>query len=265
MVVFASKKLGRPVKWTETRSENYKATIHGRDHVQEVELGGEEGRHHHGPAGQGLGQPRAPTSRPPSTGIPTILHGLMLSGAYTIPNIHEDVYGMFTNTTPVDAYRGAGRPEATFIVERLVDLVAAELKMDPRRPAPEELHPALHGRPHGGHRAHLRHRQLRGRARQGACRWPTTPGLRKKQAELRGEGRVHRHRPLHLRGDLRPRPLAGGGRGRLRRRALGERDRALPSLGQGARDGRRLAARPGRGDDLRPDRGRASWASPWTT
>jgi carbon-monoxide dehydrogenase large subunit len=55
----------------------------------------------------------------------------MLSGAYDIPNIHEDVYGMFTNTTPVDAYRGAGRPEATFIVERLVDLLAAKLEVDP--------------------------------------------------------------------------------------------------------------------------------------
>jgi carbon-monoxide dehydrogenase large subunit len=66
-----------------------------------------------------------------STGIPTILHGLMLSGAYTIPNIKEDVYGVFTNTTPVDAYRGAGRPEATFLVERLVDLVAQAVKMDP--------------------------------------------------------------------------------------------------------------------------------------
>jgi carbon-monoxide dehydrogenase large subunit len=55
----------------------------------------------------------------------------MLSGAYDIKNIHEDVYGIFTNTTPTDAYRGAGRPEATFMVERLVELVAAKLKMDP--------------------------------------------------------------------------------------------------------------------------------------
>ncbi len=55
----------------------------------------------------------------------------MLSGAYDIKNIHEDVYGVFTNTTPTDAYRGAGRPEATFMVERLVDLVAKKLKIDP--------------------------------------------------------------------------------------------------------------------------------------
>ena len=59
-----------------------------------------------------------------SPGIPTILHGLMLSGAYDIENIKEDVYGVYTNTTPVEAYRGAGRPEATFMVERLVDRYA---------------------------------------------------------------------------------------------------------------------------------------------
>ena len=130
MVIFASQKVGRPVKWIETRSENYQATIHGRDHVEEVEMaatsdGTITGLRAQTWAGMGAYLSTA------STGVPTILHGLMLSGAYTIENIHEDVYGMFTNTTPVDAYRGAGRPEATFMVERLVDLVARELEMDP--------------------------------------------------------------------------------------------------------------------------------------
>ena len=64
-------------------------------------------------------------------GIPTILHGLMYSGPYAIPNIKADIYGCFSNTTPVEAYRGAGRPEATFLLERLVDLLAAELDLDP--------------------------------------------------------------------------------------------------------------------------------------
>jgi len=130
MVVFAAKKLNRPVKWTETRSENYKCTIHGRDHVQEVELAAKKdgtitGLRAKVWAGMGAYLSTA------STGIPTILHGLMLSGTYKIPAIKEDVFGVFTNTTPVDAYRGAGRPEATFIVERLVELLAAELKADP--------------------------------------------------------------------------------------------------------------------------------------
>src|SRR5438093_12550016 len=64
-------------------------------------------------------------------GIPTILHGLMLSGPYDIAAIREDVYGIYTNGTPVEAYRGAGRPEATFILERMIDMLAAKLGMDP--------------------------------------------------------------------------------------------------------------------------------------
>ncbi len=64
-------------------------------------------------------------------GIPTILHGLMLSGPYTVPAVKEDVYGVYTNTTPVEAYRGAGRPEATFMLERMIDKLADELKIDP--------------------------------------------------------------------------------------------------------------------------------------
>jgi carbon-monoxide dehydrogenase large subunit len=64
-------------------------------------------------------------------GIPTILHGLMLSGCYQLPAVDYEVLGVFTNTTPVDAYRGAGRPEATYIVERLMDLAAQELDIDP--------------------------------------------------------------------------------------------------------------------------------------
>ena len=130
VTVFCSKTLGRPVKWVETRSENYQATTHGRDHVQDVELAAtKDGRitglrctvH----AGMGA---YLSTAAP---GIPTILHGLMLSGCYTIPALKEDVYGVYTNGVPVEAYRGAGRPEATFMLERLVDMLANELDMDP--------------------------------------------------------------------------------------------------------------------------------------
>jgi carbon-monoxide dehydrogenase large subunit len=130
MVIFAAQRTGRPVKWTETRSENYQASIHGRDHVQDVEMAAQSDGTITGLRATVWANLGAYLSTA-STGVPTILHGLMLSGAYDIPNIHEDVYGMFTNTTPVDAYRGAGRPEATFIVERLVDLVAAKLEVDP--------------------------------------------------------------------------------------------------------------------------------------
>lgn len=130
ITVFCSKKLGLPVKWTETRSEGYIATTHGRDHVQKVELAGKKdgtitGLRCSVHAGMGA---YLSTAAP---GIPTILHGLMLSGCYDIPAIKEDVYGVYTNTVPVEAYRGAGRPEATFMIERLIDLFAAELGMDP--------------------------------------------------------------------------------------------------------------------------------------
>jgi carbon-monoxide dehydrogenase large subunit len=130
MAVFASKMTSRPVKWTETRSENYRSTIHGRDHVQDVELAAKRDGTILGLRAKVWANLGAYLSTA-STGIPTILHGLMLSGVYDIPAIHEDVFGVFTNTTPVDAYRGAGRPEATFMVERLVDLLARELGMDP--------------------------------------------------------------------------------------------------------------------------------------
>ncbi len=130
MTIFASKMTGQPVKWTETRSENYKATIHGRDHVQEVEMAAKKDGTIVGLRAKVWANLGAYISTA-APGVPTILHGLMLSGVYTIPNIHEDVYGVFTNTTPVDAYRGAGRPEAIFLVERLVELLAYELKMDP--------------------------------------------------------------------------------------------------------------------------------------
>ena len=130
ITAFCAMQLGRPVKWTETRSENFQATTHGRDHIQHVELAaGRDGKvtglRTRVYAGMGA---YLSTAAP---GIPTILHGLMYCGPYEIPTIKGDVYGAFTNTTPVEAYRGAGRPEATFLLERLMDLLAAELGLDP--------------------------------------------------------------------------------------------------------------------------------------
>jgi aerobic carbon-monoxide dehydrogenase large subunit len=127
---YAAMDLGRPVKWTEERSENYKVTIHGRDHVEYVELCGTKDGRITGLRSKvyaGLGA-YASTAGP---GIPTILHGLIYSGAYTIPNIECTVYGVYTNGTPVDAYRGAGRPEASYLLERLVDIYARQIGVDP--------------------------------------------------------------------------------------------------------------------------------------
>ncbi len=130
IAVFAAMKLNRPVKWTETRSENFIATTHGRDHVQEVEMAGTRDGRITGVRAQvwaGMGAYLSAAA----PGIPTILHGLMLCGPYQIPAVHEDVYGMYTNTTPVEAYRGAGRPEATYLLERLIDRFAHAIGKDP--------------------------------------------------------------------------------------------------------------------------------------
>jgi aerobic carbon-monoxide dehydrogenase large subunit len=130
LTVFAAMKLNRPVKWTETRSENFVATTHGRDHVQEVEMAGtRDGRITGVRATVWAGMGAYLSTAAP--GIPTILHGLMLSGPYQIPAVHEDVYGIYTNTTPVEAYRGAGRPEATYLLERLLDRFAHAIGKDP--------------------------------------------------------------------------------------------------------------------------------------
>jgi carbon-monoxide dehydrogenase large subunit len=130
LTAFCAIKLGRPVKWSETRSENYQGTTHGRDHIQDVELAATRDGKILGlrcSVWAGMGAYLS-TAAP---GIPTILHGLMLSGPYAVPAVKEDVYGVYTNTTPVEAYRGAGRPEATFMLERMMDKLSDELKIDP--------------------------------------------------------------------------------------------------------------------------------------
>lgn len=126
-----SKKLGgRPVKFVEDRSENYLSTTHGRDHVTDVQIGATED-----------GQITALKVKTYANlggylstiapGIPTTLYGRMVAGCYKIPNIHVDVTGVYTNTSMVDAYRGAGRPEAAFLIERVCDLVADATGVDP--------------------------------------------------------------------------------------------------------------------------------------
>ena len=134
---------GRPAKWIETRRENMQATIHGRGQVGEIEIGCRDdgtvtGLRYNVFADLGAYHQLL------TPAIPT-LTGLMLSGCYKIPAIQINVTGVFTNKMATDAYRGAGRPEATYVVERAMDLVAAELNLDPtevrRRnfPQPEEF------------------------------------------------------------------------------------------------------------------------------
>jgi carbon-monoxide dehydrogenase large subunit len=129
-LVWASKKIGRPIKWTAERSESFLTDAHGRDHVTLAELAlDRNGKflalREHTTANMG-----AYLSTFASC-IPTILHSTLLAGQYATPAIYSEIRAVFTNTAPVDAYRGAGRPEATFLVERIVETAAREMKIDP--------------------------------------------------------------------------------------------------------------------------------------
>jgi carbon-monoxide dehydrogenase large subunit len=128
--LWAARKVGRPVKWTGERSEAFLADAHGRDHVTTAEL-----------ALDGDGKILALRAKTIAnlggylstfaSSVPTYLYAPLLSGQYNIPAIYCEVDGVYTNTAPVDAYRGAGRPEATFVVERLMEVAARQTGRDP--------------------------------------------------------------------------------------------------------------------------------------
>jgi len=129
-VTWAAKQINRPVKWTADRSESYVSDAHGRDHQTVAELALDKD-------GKFLAMRVKTTANLGAylstfaSCVPTILYATLLAGQYTTPLIHCEVTAVFTNTAPVDAYRGAGRPEATYVVERLVETAARELKLDP--------------------------------------------------------------------------------------------------------------------------------------
>ena len=130
VALWASRKLGRPVKWVGDRSEAFLSDAHGRDHVTHAEMAFDD-------KGKVLGLRVKTTANFGaymslfSSAIPTYLYATLLSGQYAIPQIYCEVDAVYTNTASVDAYRGAGRPEATFVLERLMEVSARELGMDP--------------------------------------------------------------------------------------------------------------------------------------
>lgn len=128
--MWAARKIGRPVKFVEDRSENYKYSTHGRDHITDVELAGNRDGTITGLRVTTYANLGAYLSTV-APGIPTTLYGRIITGAYRIPAAYVKVYGVYTNTAMVDAYRGAGRPEASYLIERMVDRFAAEIGMDP--------------------------------------------------------------------------------------------------------------------------------------
>ena len=127
---FAAKQLKRPVKWTASRSEAFITDAHGRDHVTKIELALDKDNNFIALRTETYANMGAYLSTfAPS--VPTWLHGTLMAGNYRTPLIYVNVKAVFTNTVPVDAYRGAGRPEATFQLERVVDMAARELGVDP--------------------------------------------------------------------------------------------------------------------------------------
>ncbi len=130
LVTWASRQIGRPVKWTSTRTEAFQTDAHGRDHVTKAELGLDKDGNFVGLRINTYAALGAYISTL-APAIPTYLHGTLLQGLYTTPKIHIDITAVFTHTNVVDAYRGAGRPEATYLLERLVDKAALETGMDP--------------------------------------------------------------------------------------------------------------------------------------
>src|SRR5271168_3189706 len=127
---WAARKIDRPVKWTADRTEAFLSDAHGRDHVTHAELAVDAGGKITGMRVHTIANLGSYLSTF-STLIPTYFYAALLSGQYNIRNIYAEVDGVYTNTAPVDAYRGAGRPEASFVVERLVEVAARELGRDP--------------------------------------------------------------------------------------------------------------------------------------
>lgn len=130
VLVWAAKRVGRPIKWTADRMEAFLSDAHGRDHVTNVQLAMDA-------SGKFTGMKVTTTANVGAylstfaSSVPTILYATLLAGQYTTPVIYAEVTAVFTNTSPVDAYRGAGRPEATYVVERIVETAARDMKLDP--------------------------------------------------------------------------------------------------------------------------------------
>jgi carbon-monoxide dehydrogenase large subunit len=129
IVTWAAARINRPIKWTAERSESFMSDAHGRDHVTKARLALDEqgkflGLHVSTLANMGAYLSTFATS------VPTYLYATLLAGVYTTPTVYAEVKAAFTNTVPVDAYRGAGRPEAAFLLERLVDIAAKQTGID---------------------------------------------------------------------------------------------------------------------------------------
>lgn len=192
LVAWCSKQIGRPVKWTAERSESFITDAHGRDHVTKAEMGFDQD-------GKMLGlrvKTAANLGAYLSTFapcVPTYLHGTLLQGLYTTPAVHVDVTGIFTHSTPVDAYRGAGRPEATYLLERLVDTAALEMGVDPADLRFKNFIPPFDGVNQPGYQTQVALQYDSGNYEgvlKRALEMADYKNLRKEQEEARKQGRL---------------------------------------------------------------------------
>jgi len=188
--LWASRKAGVPVKWTADRTEAFMCDAHGRDHVTEVQMGFDADHKMVALKVDTIANFGAYMSLF-SSSVPTYLYATLLSGQYAIPAIHCNVRAVYTNTAPVDAYRGAGRPEATYLLERTVETAARELGISPAelrrknfiRTFPYQT-PVIMNYDTGDYEASLN-------AAMAAAQWDTFPQRReeaKKRGKLRGIG-----------------------------------------------------------------------------
>ncbi len=192
LVTWCSQKIGRPVKWTAERSESFMTDAHGRDHVTKAEMGFDKDGKIVGLRINTWANLGAYLSTF-STCVPTWLHGTLLQGLYTTPAIHIDLVAAFTHTTPVDAYRGAGRPEATYLLERLVETGARELGMDPAELRLKNFIPPFDGVNQPGYQTQVALQYDSGNYEQvlkKALEIVDYDNFRKEQAEARKQGKL---------------------------------------------------------------------------
>jgi len=179
--------LGRPVKWIETRQENFLATVHGRGQVSYVDVAAKADGTITGLRARVLADLGA-YSQLLTPSVPTNT-GLMASGCYRIPHVFAEVVGVFTTQTPTDAYRGAGRPEATFSIERVADAVARALKLDPAEVRRRNFIPP-DAFPHKTATGATYDSGNYAQALDKALKIVGYPALREEQRRLRGQGRL---------------------------------------------------------------------------
>ena len=251
---------GKPVKWTETRSESLLAAHHGRDQIQDITITAKRDG-----TVTGLDVTCSPTWAPTSAWSARACRSSARSCSTRSTRSRRYQFtctNVFTNKTLTDAYRGAGRPEATFAIERIMDELAVELGRDPMELREQELdHPR--GVPvHHGRRADLRLGQLRAGHRPGdgavRLRRACAASSEERRAIRRPGAARHRHLDVHR--DVRARPVAGARLAVLRRRRLGGRQHPDAGHRQGRGDHRHLGARPGPRDGVQPDRRRPARA-----